>query len=162
MFIKDASFLTEVHHINAEGEDAGVVYCEMQGKENIGEYLVYVELSRAIFPGRCGYKSIVGGKKIYIRFSKKIYISYFMYYCFYKKIIFFIGALKNLRESTTNEKVRQYHQEFYRPENLTIVIAGQVKHADVFKALQIIEKKIISKVYIIVCILILHYFQQPD
>lgn len=62
-FIKDASFLTEVHHINAEGEDAGVVYCEMQGKENIGEYLVYVELSRAIFPERCGYKSIVGGKK---------------------------------------------------------------------------------------------------
>ncbi|KAF3427311.1 hypothetical protein E2986_02562 [Frieseomelitta varia] len=113
--LTDASFLTEVHHINAEGEDAGVVYCEMQGKENIGEYLVYVELSRAIFPGRCGYKSIVG------------------------------GALKNLRESTTNEKVRQYHQEFYRPENLTIVITGQVKHADVFKALQIIEKKIISK-----------------
>ena len=51
--------------------------------------------------------------------------------------------------------MRQYHQEFYRPENLTIVITGQVKHADVFKALQIIEKKIISKVYIIICILIL-------
>ncbi|XP_071875981.1 uncharacterized protein C05D11.1 [Bombus fervidus] len=113
--LTDAGFLTEVHHINGEGENAGVVYCEMQGKENIGEYLVYVELFRAMFPGRCGYKSIVG------------------------------GALKNLRESTTNEKVRQYHQEFYRPENLTIVITGQVKHADVFKALQIIEKKIISK-----------------
>ncbi|XP_003399672.2 uncharacterized protein C05D11.1 [Bombus terrestris] len=113
--LKDSGFLTEVHHINGKGENAGVVYCEMQGKENMGEYLVYVEMSRAIFPGRCGYKSIVG------------------------------GALKNLRESTTNEKVRQYHQEFYRPENLTIVITGQVKHADVFKALQIIEKKIISK-----------------
>ncbi|XP_050485533.1 uncharacterized protein C05D11.1-like [Bombus huntii] len=113
--LTDAGFLTEVHHINGEGENAGVVYCEMQGKENIGEYLVYVEMFRAMFPGRCGYKSIVG------------------------------GALKNLRESTTNEKVRQYHQEFYRPENLTIVITGQVKHADVFKALQIIEKKIISK-----------------
>ncbi|XP_076754478.1 uncharacterized protein C05D11.1 [Xylocopa sonorina] len=113
--LTDAGFLTEVHHITSEGEDAGVVYCEMQGKENIGEYLVYVELSRAIFPGKCGYKSIVG------------------------------GALKNLRESTTNEKVKQYHQQFYRPENLTIVITGQVKHADVFKALQTIEKKIISK-----------------
>ena len=41
-----------------------MVYCEMQGKENMGEYLVYVEMSRAIFPGRCGYKSIVGGKNI--------------------------------------------------------------------------------------------------
>lgn len=26
----------EVHHINGEGEDAGVVYCEMQGRENSG------------------------------------------------------------------------------------------------------------------------------
>lgn len=68
-----------------------------------------------------------------------------------RNITFFIGALKNLRESTTNEKVRQYHQEFYRPENLTIIITGQVKHADVFKALQIIEKKIISKVYMYNC-----------
>ncbi|KOC67604.1 Uncharacterized protein C05D11.1 [Habropoda laboriosa] len=97
------------------GEDAGVVYCEMQGKENIGEYMTYIEMSRTIFPGRCGYKSIVG------------------------------GVLKNLRESTNNEKVRQYHQEFYRPENLTIVIAGKIKHADVFKALQTIEKKIMAK-----------------
>ncbi|CAK9798548.1 Uncharacterized protein C05D11.1 [Anthophora plagiata] len=113
--LTDAGFLTEVHHVTGEGEDAGVVYCEMQGKENIGEYMVYIEMSRAIFPGRCGYKSIVG------------------------------GVLKNLRESTNNEKVRQYHQEFYRPENLTIVITGQVKHADVFEALQTIEKKIMSK-----------------
>lgn len=33
----------------------------MQGKENIGEYLVYNELSRAIYPGHCGYKSMTGG-----------------------------------------------------------------------------------------------------
>ena len=113
--LTDPGFLTEVHHISGKGEDAGVVYCEMQGKENIGEYLVYIELFRAMFPGQCGYKSITG------------------------------GALKNLRESTTNEKVRQYHKEFYRPENLTLVIAGQIKHADVFKALQSLEKKIMSK-----------------
>lgn len=36
----------------------------MQGKENVGEYLVYVEMFRAMFPGQCGYKSIVGGKNI--------------------------------------------------------------------------------------------------
>lgn len=113
--LTDAAFLTEIHHVSGEGEDAGVVYCEMQGKEATGEYLVYMEQIRALFPGRCGYKSNVG------------------------------GALKNLRESTNNEKIREYHQEFYRPENLTIVIAGQLKHADVFKALQTIEKKIIAK-----------------
>ena len=32
--ITDASFVTEVHHINGAGEDAGVVYSEMQAREN--------------------------------------------------------------------------------------------------------------------------------
>lgn len=36
----------------------------MQGKEATGEYLVYMEQIRALFPGRCGYKSNVGGKNI--------------------------------------------------------------------------------------------------
>lgn len=64
LLFKDAGFLTEVHHITGEGKDAGVVYCEMEGTETLGEYLVYVELSRSCFPGRCGYKSIVGGTNI--------------------------------------------------------------------------------------------------
>ncbi|XP_015438659.1 PREDICTED: uncharacterized protein C05D11.1-like [Dufourea novaeangliae] len=113
--LTDSAYLTEIHHVNGKGENAGVVYCEMQGRENIGEYLVYQELSRAMFPGHCGYKSITG------------------------------GALKNLRESTNNEKVRQYHKDFYRPENLTLVIIGQIKHVDVFKALQPLEQKIMLK-----------------
>lgn len=32
--LSDEGFITEVHHIDGEGEDAGVVYCEMQGGEN--------------------------------------------------------------------------------------------------------------------------------
>lgn len=32
--ITDAGFVTEVHHINGAGEDAGVVYSEMQAREN--------------------------------------------------------------------------------------------------------------------------------
>lgn len=51
-----------------------------------------------------------------------------------------------MRESTDNEKVRKYHKDFYRPENLCVIITGQVKHADVFKALQPIEEKILAKV----------------
>lgn len=42
--------------------------------------------------------------------------------------------------------MRNYHKEFYRPENLKLVIVGQVKTGDVFKALGPIEKKILSKV----------------
>ncbi|XP_046735682.1 uncharacterized protein C05D11.1-like [Diprion similis] len=113
--LTDSGFITEVHHVTGEGEDAGVVYCEMQGGENSGESLVHNALTRAIYPGRCGYKSETG------------------------------GMMKNLRESTNNDKVRKYHKEFYRPENLTVIITGQVKHADVFKAVQPLEQKIISK-----------------
>jgi Zn-dependent M16 (insulinase) family peptidase len=43
-------------------------------------------------------------------------------------------------------QVRNYHKEFYRPENLTLIIAGQVKPDEVFQALTTVEDKIISKV----------------
>ncbi|KIH46950.1 hypothetical protein ANCDUO_22995 [Ancylostoma duodenale] len=32
-YLKDSQFATEVHHINGEGDDAGVIYNEMQGLE---------------------------------------------------------------------------------------------------------------------------------
>ncbi|KAG8228414.1 hypothetical protein J437_LFUL003887 [Ladona fulva] len=73
---QDSGFATEVHHITGEGEDAGVVYCEMQGRENTLESLVILEMNRHLYPGHCGYKSQTG------------------------------GILKNLRESTNNKKVR--------------------------------------------------------
>lgn len=53
--------------------------------------------------------------------------------------------MHNLRTSTSNEKVRNYHAKFYRPENLTLIITGQVKVDDVSKALKSVEKRILSK-----------------
>lgn len=47
----------------------------MQGRENSGESRVHLEMLRAAYPGKCGYKSETG------------------------------GLLKNLRESTDNIKV---------------------------------------------------------
>lgn len=35
--LTDSAFVTEVHHINGDGEDSGVVYSEMQGVECEGE-----------------------------------------------------------------------------------------------------------------------------
>nr|CAD7430731.1 unnamed protein product [Timema monikensis] len=113
--LTDHGFLTEVHHVTGEGEDAGVVYCEMQGRENTGESLSYLALLRAMYPGHCGYKSETG------------------------------GVMKNLRESCNNTKVREYHKKFYRPENLTLIITGQVKPEEVFRALQTVEDKIVLK-----------------
>ena len=74
-----------------------MVYCEMQGRENSGESRVHLEMLRAMYPGHCGYKSETG------------------------------GIMKNLRESTSHAKVVQYHRDFYRPENLGLVITGQVR-----------------------------------
>lgn len=113
--LNDSGFVTEVHHITGKGEDAGVVYCEMQGRENSGESLSYIEMKRAMYPEPCGYRYDEGGK------------------------------MKNLRESCSNVKVRDYHKKYYRPENLTLIIAGQVKPEDVFTALAPIESKIVSK-----------------
>ncbi|XP_037047629.1 uncharacterized protein C05D11.1-like [Bradysia coprophila] len=112
--LTDSGFITEVHHISGEGEDGGVVYCEMQGRENSGESRTHLELIRAIYPN-CGYSSETG------------------------------GIMHNLRTSTTNKKVRQYHADFYRPENLTCIIAGQIDIEEISRALAPLEKKILSK-----------------
>ena len=55
-FIQDSAYITEVHHINGEGEDAGVVYCEMQARENTSEDLTHYRLVQLMYPGHCGYK----------------------------------------------------------------------------------------------------------
>ncbi len=53
--------------------------------------------------------------------------------------------MKNLRESTTNEKVINYHKAYYRPENLALIITGIIKPEQVFKALEGVQNKIKSK-----------------
>lgn len=112
--LTDSGFATEVHHISEEGEDGGVVYCEMQGRENTGESRIHLDMLRAVYPN-CGYSSETG------------------------------GIMSNLRTSTNNEKVRAYHARFYRPDNLHVIITGQIEPEDIFKALEPIEDKIISK-----------------
>lgn len=112
--LTDAGYITEVHHISGDGHDGGVVYCEMQGRENTGESRVHLEMLRAIYPDS-GYCAETG------------------------------GIMKNLRESTSIEKVRAYHKQFYRPDNLTVIITGQVKPEELFKVLQTFEELIASK-----------------
>ena len=56
------AYLTEVHHINEDGEDAGVVYSEMQDCEHTGSNLTHRALMKALYPEGCGYRSEVGGE----------------------------------------------------------------------------------------------------
>lgn len=59
--LKDTGFTTEVYHINGKGEDAGVVYSEMQGVENESSTRMFGELQKTLFPEGSGYRSETGG-----------------------------------------------------------------------------------------------------
>lgn len=112
--LTDHGFVTEVHHIDGEGEDAGVVYCEMQGRENTSHCRCELQLLRAMYPDS-GYSAETG------------------------------GIMENLRTSTDNTKIRNFHKKFYRAENLTIILTGQIEAEDVFAALSTVEDDIIAK-----------------
>jgi Zn-dependent M16 (insulinase) family peptidase len=74
--LNEAGFITEVYHVNGEGEDAGVVYSEMQSCENEDETIVERAIHKLMYPNSdCGYRYETG------------------------------GALKNLRTTTTHAKV---------------------------------------------------------
>ena len=59
--LKGSGYITEVHHIDGDGDDAGVVYCEMQSHENSGESRTHLAMLRSMYPGNCGYKYETGG-----------------------------------------------------------------------------------------------------
>ncbi|KZT72760.1 hypothetical protein DAEQUDRAFT_663389 [Daedalea quercina L-15889] len=56
-----AGFVTEVHHIDGKGEDSGVVYSEMQGRENTSQDLMALQLQRLLNPPGSAYRSETGG-----------------------------------------------------------------------------------------------------
>ena len=51
VILREEDFVTEVHHITGAGEDAGVVYSEMQAKENRPSTLMYLKLDQLLYPG---------------------------------------------------------------------------------------------------------------
>ncbi|KAK2461846.1 hypothetical protein APHAL10511_006309 [Amanita phalloides] len=59
--LRNAGFVTEVHHIDGEGYDSGVVYSEMQGRENTSGDLMALRLQRRLDPPGSGYRSETGG-----------------------------------------------------------------------------------------------------
>jgi Zn-dependent M16 (insulinase) family peptidase len=59
--ITKAGFITEVHHIDPQGEDSGVVYSEMQGRENTSGDLMALKAQRLLNPPESAYRSETGG-----------------------------------------------------------------------------------------------------
>ncbi|KAF5390191.1 hypothetical protein D9757_002846 [Collybiopsis confluens] len=59
--ITKAGFVTEVHHIDEKGHDSGVVYSEMQGRENTSGDLMALRTQRLLYPPSSAYRSETGG-----------------------------------------------------------------------------------------------------
>ena len=59
--LTDAGCTTEVHHIDGNGNDAGVVYSEMQGVQNTASELIELETKRILYPEGVGYRYETGG-----------------------------------------------------------------------------------------------------
>jgi Zn-dependent M16 (insulinase) family peptidase len=59
--LTDSGCVTEVHHIDGEGNDAGVVYSEMQGIQNTASELIELKAKRIIYPEKTGFRYETGG-----------------------------------------------------------------------------------------------------
>ncbi|TVY16263.1 Uncharacterized protein LARI1_G007005 [Lachnellula arida] len=59
--LTDEGCYTEVHHIDGEGNDAGVVYSEMQGVQNTGSEIMDIRARRLLYPENVGFRYETGG-----------------------------------------------------------------------------------------------------
>ncbi|KAL1738927.1 Metalloenzyme, LuxS/M16 peptidase-like protein, partial [Schizophyllum fasciatum] len=59
--LTNSGFVTEVHHIDPQGKDSGVVYSEMQGRENTSGDLMALRLNQLSEPEGSAYRSETGG-----------------------------------------------------------------------------------------------------
>jgi Zn-dependent M16 (insulinase) family peptidase len=59
--LTDTGCYTEVHHIDGTGNDAGVVYSEMQGLQNSQTELIDLQARRLLYPEGVGFRYETGG-----------------------------------------------------------------------------------------------------
>ncbi|RDL41373.1 Zinc metalloprotease-like protein [Venustampulla echinocandica] len=59
--LTDEACYTEVHHIDGDGNDAGVVYSEMQGVQNNGGEIMDIRARRLLYPENVGFRYETGG-----------------------------------------------------------------------------------------------------
>ncbi|CAJ0922121.1 unnamed protein product, partial [Mesorhabditis belari] len=114
--LTNEQFLTEVHHINGQGEDGGVVYSEMQDHESEMETIVHVKAQRLLYPENNPYGVNTGGE------------------------------LKYLRETCSIDKCRDYHKKFYHLQNMLVSVAGTFEHERLLEIMSQIEESYLEKI----------------
>lgn len=105
-----------MHHINGEGEDAGVVYSEMQDYESDMEVIVNNSRRSLVYPPNCSYLVDTGGR------------------------------LSNLRTSCSVVKVRDYHKQYYHLKNMLITVCGIINHNELLASIEPVEDRELPKV----------------
>ena len=105
------AYVTEGHHINGDGKDGGVVYCEMQSYENTMECIAERAFASNMFGLGSPYAVETG------------------------------GLLNDIRKSCNIEKCRSFHNDAYQMQNMNIVICGNVTINEVFNAINILPVK---------------------
>lgn len=88
-------YLTEIHHIDGEtGHDAGVVYSEIQASENQPDEILLFSILRDLWSDKSAYYYESGGR------------------------------LESIRNELTLDKIKIFHQKFYKPNNVAIILCG--------------------------------------
>ncbi|KAL2119425.1 hypothetical protein VTJ04DRAFT_6386 [Mycothermus thermophilus] len=109
--LTDDACLTEVHHIDGEGNDAGVVYSEMQGVQYNSPEIMDRRARQLLYPENIGFRYETGGM---------------------------MEALRVL----TPERIRSFHKAMYQPQNLAVIIVGEVDHDHLLRILDEFEESI--------------------
>ncbi|EFC43690.1 predicted protein [Naegleria gruberi] len=113
--LSDNAFITEIHHIDGSGQNSGVVYNEMLGRENAPDELIYMVFNELMFDKSEGYQYNFGGR------------------------------VSNLRELTI-EKVRQFHKEYYCPQNFNVIVVGNTSVEELIDSVNdSIEQKVLNR-----------------
>lgn len=89
-------YLTEIHHIAGDtGADAGVVYSEMQSSENQPDEILLFSILRDLWSDKSPYYYEAGGR------------------------------LESIRNELTLDKIKLFHQKFYKPNHVAIILSGR-------------------------------------
>lgn len=116
--LEEHQFLTEVHGVNGDNVDIGVVFCEMQGMERKLGTMAYHQLMQLVFPGTNGYNSETG------------------------------GLMKDIMSPQMNmDEIRKYHKAVYRPDNCIVLICGSsLSEERVFHSLSEMDQRLAALV----------------
>ncbi|KAJ9110895.1 hypothetical protein QFC19_001404 [Naganishia cerealis] len=109
------AFLSEIYHVDENGEEGGVVFSEMQGIEQKSDRILSRHADRMAHPSGSGYGSVTG------------------------------GLLEDLRQLDV-ERIRRYHDQYYKPWNLCLHVDGSVPLPQLLEVLNnVVDPMIMAK-----------------